>query len=96
MKNYEKYISKSAIEKIHEKSLYILENIGVQVEHDKACALLKQHGAQVEGHLVRLSAEMVDAALALAKPTFDLYSSTSYRWRRQFAGRPSLQQHLYQ
>lgn len=76
MKNYEKYISKSAIEKIHEKSLYILENIGVQVEHDKACALLKQHGAQVEGHLVRLSAEMVDAALALAKPTFDLYSST--------------------
>ena len=63
MKNYEKYISKSAIEKIHEKSLYILENIGVQVEHDKACALLKQHGAQVEGHLVRLSAEMVDACL---------------------------------
>ena len=30
----------------------------------------------MEGHLVRLSAEMVDAALALAKPTFDLYSST--------------------
>lgn len=76
MKTYEKYISKESIEKIHEKSLYILENIGVQVGHDKACELLKKHGANVDGHLVKINTKMVEDALDLAKSTFELHSST--------------------
>ncbi|WP_236932608.1 trimethylamine methyltransferase family protein [Geosporobacter ferrireducens] len=75
MKNYERFISKESIEKIHEKTLYILENVGIQIEHAEACELFKKHGANVEGHTVKIPEKMVVDALKLAKPKFDLYSS---------------------
>ncbi|MEG0378963.1 MAG: trimethylamine methyltransferase family protein, partial [Eubacterium sp.] len=75
MRSYEKYISKESIEKVHEQSLHILKNIGVQVEHDKACALLKKNGAVVDGYLVKIDEKMVEDALKLARPTFDLHST---------------------
>ena len=74
MKSYEKYISKDNIEKIHEKTLYILENIGILVEHEKAREMLKNHGANVEGKVVKLSRDIVEDALKLAKRTFEIYS----------------------
>lgn len=74
MKSYEKYISKDNIEKIHEKTLYILENIGILVEHEKAREMLKKHGANVDGNIVKLNRNIVEDALKLAKRTFEIYS----------------------
>lgn len=75
MKNYERFISKENIEKIHEKTLYILENVGVQIEHSGACDLFKKNGAIVNGNIVKINEKMVNNALKLAKPSFNLYSS---------------------
>lgn len=75
MKNYERFISKESIERIHEKTLYILENVGIQIEHAEAWALFKKHGANVDGHIVKIPEKMVVNALKLAKPKFQLYSS---------------------
>lgn len=41
MKNYENYISKSEIEKIHEYTLRILSEIGIKFEHEGALTLFK-------------------------------------------------------
>lgn len=75
MKTYERYISKGDIQKIHEKTLNILEHVGVQIEHVGARELFKKHGARVEGDVVKISEKMVNEALKLARPSFELYSS---------------------
>ncbi|MBF7097884.1 trimethylamine methyltransferase family protein [Alkalibacter mobilis] len=75
MKSYEKYISKSAIEKIHDKTLYILENIGIEIDHEEARQLFKKNGAVVDGNIVKIPNKMVEDALKLAKPEFEIYST---------------------
>lgn len=60
-------------ERLHAASCRILEQTGFRVYHDGALALLRQAGAQVDGDRVRLPREMVDAAVASAPRSFNLY-----------------------
>ena len=74
MKTYERFISKEDIFNIHENSLWILENAGMEFDHDEACDIFKRHGAKVDGHKVFISRNMVEEALRLARPSFDYTS----------------------
>ncbi len=56
------------VEKIHKKSLDILERVGIRVTHEEALGKLKRAGARVDevGGLVRFPAELVGDLLAQA------------------------------
>ncbi len=51
---------------VHEATLEVLAETGVEVRHEGALTLLRRAGASVDGTRVRLSAGLVDAALASA------------------------------
>lgn len=51
-------------ERVHEASLKVLAETGVDVKHEEARNMLAAAGAAVDGLRVRMGAEMVDAALA--------------------------------
>ncbi|MDO5431454.1 trimethylamine methyltransferase family protein [Eubacterium sp.] len=74
MKNYENYISKSEIEKIHEYTLRILSEIGIKFEHEGALSLFKKHGARVENETVFIPESLLNEVLKYAKKQFTIKS----------------------
>jgi trimethylamine--corrinoid protein Co-methyltransferase len=60
-------------QRLHAASLRILARTGVRVYHAGALKLLRQAGAQVDDDLVKIPAELVDAALASAPRVFALH-----------------------
>lgn len=58
---------------IHATSIRILSEIGMNVFHDEAIKLLKDAGAKVDGSLVKISEDMVDAALKTAPSEYSIY-----------------------
>lgn len=65
-----KPLSKKDIEKIHETSLRILEEIGVKVSLEEALAVLRKHGAKIDGDRVRIPPSLVEQALQLVPHKF--------------------------
>ena len=61
-------LSDAEVEKLHEKTLELLEKVGVYVKHEEAIAVLKKAGARVDeaSGRVRFPAAMVRELLALA------------------------------
>ncbi len=59
--------------RLHAASCRILAQTGIRVYHEAALSLLRQAGAQVTDDLVKIPAEMVDAAIASAPRSFTLY-----------------------
>ncbi|SHF19511.1 trimethylamine methyltransferase family protein [Alkalibacter saccharofermentans] len=67
------FADQGSIEKIHEKSIYILENIGVIMQSKQACDIFRQHGAKVDGEIVYITRKMVEDALKTCQSTFEWY-----------------------
>src|SRR5690606_15083501 len=68
-------LDEEKIKKIHEKSLYIMENIGMRVGGERAVELLTGHGARIgKDGLMRISAGMVAKALESAPKKLVLYN----------------------
>ncbi len=65
-----KPLSKKNIVKIHETSLKILEEIGVKVALEEALQTFKEHGAMVNGEIVRIPSPMVEKALKIVPKKF--------------------------
>ena len=65
-----KPLSKKNIEKIHETSLRILEEVGVNVALEEALQIFKKHGANVNGENVRIPSSMVEKALKIVPKRF--------------------------
>src|ERR1700754_1119263 len=67
-------LSADQIEAIHQASLHILENFGIEVMSKRALALFENAGAKVDhaSQNVRLDRGLVDAALKSTRPTYDL------------------------
>lgn len=59
--------------RIHQASLKILRETGVQVFHQEGRRLLQEAGAHVQDELVKLSPSLVEQALASAPSAFNLY-----------------------
>ena len=58
-----KFLSETDMQKIHEASLYLLENKGVIFKAPEAVELFKQHGARVDGELVYIPKSLVEECL---------------------------------
>ncbi len=66
-------LSAEDCQRIHQASCTILERTGVRVYHEGGLELLRQAGARVDGDWVHIPAAMVDAAVASAPRSFNLY-----------------------
>ena len=69
-------VSADELEAIHEASLTILEEIGMDFLHEGARALLKEAGAEVEAGSprVRIPRQLVEAQIGLAPRSFTLHA----------------------
>lgn len=71
--NYnEDFISKENIEKIHEMTLQILEDVGIIFEDERALDALKTHGAKIDGQIAHIPRFLVEKALKTAPSYFTL------------------------
>lgn len=64
------FISDQDMQRIHEASLYLLENKGIVFKSPKALALLKNHGARVDGEIAYLPKALVEDCLAKVPSSF--------------------------
>ncbi len=66
-------IADADLKALHEASLRILAEMGVQVEHGEMRERLRARGCRVEGERVYFPAEVVEGSLAQVPPSFTLY-----------------------
>lgn len=67
-------LNEDQIERIHEASLGILEDTGIQVDNLRAIEIFRRHGATVgEAGRVRLPRGLVESAMALVPSEFTLF-----------------------
>lgn len=65
-------IDREGVEKIHNTTMRILEEIGIEFLNDESRDILKQHGATVKGENIRFDREMVMEKLALVPSEFSI------------------------
>ena len=65
-------VSEEGIELIHEKSLEILSDVGIDFYDDEAQAVLKAHGVKMDGDTAFFDREMIDEYIAKAPKSFEL------------------------
>lgn len=63
-------IKQAEIELIHEKTLHLLENVGVVFEHDGIIEEFKKRGIRTNGHLVYFDRKTVDMAVSTLQKSF--------------------------
>lgn len=73
MKPRYQLLTQTEIEKIHETSLRIMENVGIVFSYEPARELLKKHGAKVEGHTVFFPKALVEEKLKTVPSAFTLH-----------------------
>jgi trimethylamine---corrinoid protein Co-methyltransferase len=66
-------MGKEELEKIHELSLRILQEIGGVVKHDEALNLLREAGAKIDGQKVFISEALVNKALESVPREYTVY-----------------------
>jgi len=71
------FLSKSQVEQIHETSLHILGNVGIEFRFEPALEVLKKGGARVDGERVFFPARLVEEQIRKAPAEFTLYARNS-------------------
>ncbi len=72
-------LSADQIESIHQASLQVLENLGLEVLHAPTRKLLQVEGAIVDGERVRIPKDMMEEKIALAPSEFELQARNQKR-----------------
>ena len=74
-------VSEDELQSIHEASLTILQEIGMDFLHDEAKAILKAAGADVDPNSdrVRFDKALIESKIGLAPKTFTLHARNSAR-----------------
>ena len=67
-----KKIKDSEVQMIHEKSLEILERVGVNFEHREILEVFKKRGIRVEGQRVYFERSLTEEILKGLKPSFTI------------------------
>ena len=65
------FAEKEELDKIHEATLEVLKNVGVNFHEEEALQIFKEHGARVSGNTVFIEADMVEKALSSAPSQFE-------------------------
>lgn len=70
-------ISQEELEKIHENSLKIMEEVGVIITYDHARETLEKHGCRLDGKRVHFPRSLVEEAIRLSPSSYTLYGRES-------------------
>jgi len=70
-------LSTSEIERLHQATICLLENIGVVIEHEGARKKLKIAGCRINGERVQIPAKLLSEVLTQIPGPFTLYGSRS-------------------
>ena len=72
MSTFAELLTQEQVERIHEASLEILENVGLLVRNEKARTIFAKHGCMVdaETHIVKFPRKVVEEFRAMMPPTF--------------------------
>ena len=71
------FLTKHQVEQIHETSLRILGNVGIEFRYAPALEVLKKGGARVDGERVFFPARLVEEQIRKAPAEFTLYARNS-------------------
>ena len=63
-------VSEAGIEQLHETSMQILEDVGIDFYDDEALSIIKKHGADVRGETVHFDRGLVDEYVSKAPSQF--------------------------
>lgn len=66
-------LTQEQVERIHDASLELLEEVGLKVRYEPARELFKQHGCIVDGERVKFPRAVVEKYRKLAPPTFTFH-----------------------
>ncbi len=66
-------LERDDIERIHEASLYLLEEVGVFFESRRAIEIFKDEGISPEGYVVKIPRDLVESCLRSVPQEFQLY-----------------------
>lgn len=66
-------VTQNEIERIHETSLQIMDEIGIVFSYTPAREILEKHGAKIEGKTVRFPRKMIEDALKTVPSSFKLH-----------------------
>lgn len=69
------YLSDQEIELIHEKTIFLIENIGLKIHNKSLVKRLKEAGAKVQDEIVKFSQKDFEKALNNKKKEFTLYGT---------------------
>ncbi|MFX0099761.1 MAG: trimethylamine methyltransferase family protein [Candidatus Hodarchaeota archaeon] len=70
-----KLMNEEQIERIHEATLDILENVGVKIDHDGGIALMKEKGCDVkEGSIVRIPRTIVEECIKSTPSSIKMFN----------------------
>ena len=58
------------MQQIHDASLKVLEDLGIELLNAEGCDILKRAGAVVDGHHVRIGRDIIEAALQTVPSQF--------------------------
>ena len=70
------FAEKEELDQIHEATLDVLKNVGVNFHEKEALDIFKAHGARVDGNTVFIEADMVTKALSTAPSKFEWKSQS--------------------
>jgi trimethylamine--corrinoid protein Co-methyltransferase len=65
-------LSAEQIEKIHDATLYVLEEKGIQVTHPNMQRIAKKHGAEIKDDRIRIPRQLLDELLTAVPASFDI------------------------
>src|SRR5262245_41572674 len=74
-----RFLSDDQLEAIHERSLLVLEHIGMDILYPEARAILAAAGARTSGDRLRIGREIVEEALKTPSPEFTFYARNPQR-----------------
>ncbi len=68
------FLTQEQVERIHEASLEILEEVGLKVRYEPARVMFEKHGCSVDGERVKFPREVVEKYRKMCPPTFTFYA----------------------
>jgi trimethylamine--corrinoid protein Co-methyltransferase len=72
--SFAEFLTQDQVERIHEASLEILEEVGLRVRYEPARAMFEKHGCLVDGERVKLPRDVVEKYRKMCPPTFTFYA----------------------
>lgn len=67
-------LTQEEVLKIHEKTMQVLEEVGVEFEYEPALAIFREHGQKVDGTRVYFKKEFVEEMVKKAPASFTLHA----------------------